>query len=164
MKLSKIRRGIMRKFIFLLIIAGVFSLFQCKETEIYPPSNQENFNSAAHQITGCLSNDLKKSVENTDVLPGCFDYDFGDTLSIDFCVYGNCCPDSERFSIESALKYDTIFVVVIDTALEECDCICKYKIHLDISGLVKNEYLFYCNALPPISAVDTIKYRETVYR
>ena len=32
---------------------------------------------------------------NNDSL--CFDYKFDKSLSINFCVKGNCCPDSNRF-------------------------------------------------------------------
>ena len=86
-------------------------------------------------------------------------YNFKDTLIIEFCVGGNCCPDSFRFASEINIISDTIFVSVVDTADNLCYCDCLYKMHLEINGLSENEYLFYCDFE---SHTETFKYREQI--
>ena len=122
---------------------------------------EEQIEFASNQIPGCLRDSSLVKVSNID---SCFDYIFTDTLKIDFCVSGNCCPDSQRFLTEYKLKSDTLFVSVIDTAKNLCDCICNYKIHLEISGLSENQYLFYCNYRGIYNFQDSLKYRELVIR
>ncbi|KAB2844520.1 MAG: hypothetical protein F9K45_04845 [Melioribacteraceae bacterium] len=97
------------------------------------------FNS--YQISGCNHNLFGKK----SAVDSCFVYSFDDKLEIDFCVSGNCCPDSNRFVTNIKLSSDTLFVSVIDTAENLCRCICNYIIHAEISGLQKENYIFYCN-------------------
>jgi hypothetical protein len=89
----------------------------------------------ANQIPGCNSASIDSS---------CFSYTFNDTLKIDFCLPGNCCPDSNRFVTNYSIKSDTLFVTVVDTAANLCNCICTYINHIEITGLPNNSYLFYC--------------------
>jgi len=113
---------------------------------------------SSHQVTGCNHN---KELAKTSPLDSCFTYSFDEKLEIDFCVIGNCYPDSQRFSTNYFINSDTIFVSVEDTARNSANCICSYKIHLDFTGLQKDKYLFYCNY--PIQ--DAIfEYREYVYK
>ncbi len=106
----------------------------------------------AHQIPGCNSLNLSR---NTPTDSSCFSYSFNDTLKIDFCVPGNCCPDSNRFVTNYDIKSDTIFVSVADTAENLCNCICTYIIHLELIGLPGERYLFYCD-------YENLIYREIV--
>ncbi len=152
----------MKKTFVFLFITVLFTVFQCTQVETFPPSDKD-VTATAYQIPGCLSGGLNK-LQTDSLTSGCFTYSFADTLSLNFCVYGNCCPDSNRFVTDVKLKNDTIFVAVSDTAREGCYCFCQYEIHLDITGLHGNEYLFYCDYKPSASGIDTLKYREAVRR
>jgi len=147
----------MRKMILFILFLAIFVNFRCSENSVKPQPLDENVKITAYQIPGCLDDGLKMTGLDT-----CFTYDFGDTLKIEFCVNGNCCPDSNRFVTEVNLQNDTIFVAVTDTAKDGCYCICKYIVHLDVDGLQKDKYLFYCDFPPPLSGADTLKYRETI--
>lgn len=131
----------------LSFLFGVLFLYSCAATE--PIGNHNN--SSSYQIPGCNNSSLPKTALNDS----CFAYSFNDTLNIDFCVIGNCCPDSNRFVIDYEIKSDTIFVSVADTAANLCRCICSYTIHLRLDDLPKERYLFYCN-------YENFKYREYV--
>ena len=95
----------------------------------------------AYQVGNCNHNSLGKISANDS----CFAYSFGETLKVDLCVSGNCCPDSNRFVTDYKISSDTLFVTVSDTAARLCRCMCNYTIHMEISGLQNNEYVFYCN-------------------
>lgn len=133
---------------YLLFLFMVLLQYSCT-TE--PSENQKNFTS--YQIPGCNNQNfgLSKAANNDS----CFVYNFNDTLKIDFCVMGNCCPDSERFATTYEIKLDTIFVSVSDIAPDECDCICNYTIHLEFTDLQREKYLFYCD-------YENFEYREYV--
>ncbi|OGU35431.1 MAG: hypothetical protein A2068_07870 [Ignavibacteria bacterium GWB2_35_6b] len=115
-------------------------LFSCSEGDPIASLEKEvKFNS--YQISGCNHNLFgKKSTADS-----CFVYSFDDKLEIDFCVPGNCCPDSNRFVTNYELNSDTLFLSVTDTAANLCRCMCNYIIHAEISGLHKDKYIFYCN-------------------
>lgn len=97
---------------------------------------------ASNQIPGCNST-LSLSKLPSDSF--CFSYTFDETLKIDFCVPGNCCPDSNRFVTNYNIKSDTLFVTVADTAENLCYCICNYTIHIEVTGLPNENYVFRCD-------------------
>ncbi len=100
-------------------------------------------------------------VSNSDSI---FTYSFNDTLNVDFGIWGNCCPDSNRFVTDCKLKSDTLFITVKDTAKDGCWCNCPYTIHLTILGLTKEEYLFYMTYPGQHNSADSLRYREIVKR
>ncbi len=128
------------------IISGLFFLisaviFITCSNDTSTNSSRDGIDFIAYQDGGCNgSSSLKKTI-----IDSCFSYSFTDTLKIDFCVYGNCCPDSNRFVTTYKLNSDTINVTVVDTAEHLCRCICSYKIHIELSGLTSNQYFFYCS-------------------
>ena len=140
--------------LFLFFLIFIFSCSNGTQTKM----QEKQIEFHANQVPGCLHESYLAKVSNND---SCFDYIFRDTLKIDFCVSGNCCPDSQRFLTKFNIKADTLFVSVLDTAQNLCYCICNYKIHLEISGLSENQYLFYCNYQ---GRYDSLKYRELVKR
>jgi hypothetical protein len=133
----------------LLSISALISFISCTEN-ISTKSEDAYIEFSSYQISGCNSSPFSKVSENDS----CFDYSFDDTLKIDFCVTGNCCPDSQRFVSYYNIKSDTLFVSVVDTASRLCHCICNYKIHLELLGLTNEQYIFYCNY------GDVIEYKE----
>lgn len=137
--------------IVILILFSLLFVFSCTKNASTEP-NEENVEFTAYQIAGCNNGGLSK-VNTSD---SCFAYSFDDKLKIDFCVTGNCCPDSQRYATDYKIISDTIFVIVADTAANLCRCICNYSIHLELSGLSKDKYIFYCNF------DDRIKYKEVV--
>jgi hypothetical protein len=116
-------------------------------------SSKDGINFISYQVGGCNgSSSLEKVVRDS-----CFSYSFYDTLKIDFCVSGNCCPDTNRFVTTYKLNSDTINVTVVDTAGHLCKCICNYKIHIELSGLTNNQYFFYCS-------YDGLEYKKTLIK
>lgn len=131
--LSRVCLGLM--FILLVIYTS-----SCSEDSLTKSSAQE-IKFTSYQVAGCNHNYLEKRTNNDS----CFSYSFMDTLKIDFCVFGNCCPDSNRFITNYEINSDTLFITVSDTAANLCHCICNYTIHMEFSGLREDKYLFYCN-------------------
>lgn len=115
---------------------------------------------SAYQIPGCQDQYTltKKSEDST------FSYSFNDTLKVEFRVSGNCCPDSNRFIATNSIKNDTIYVTVNDTSINGCYCNCYYTMHMEITGLVKDKYFFYCDYPGMYPYMDSVKYRETLFR
>ncbi len=105
------------------------------------------------QVPGCLA------TSNTrDATPdSCFRYAFDDeTLSLEFCVTGNCCPDTDRFDVSIRVSQTVIGIAVADTAANLCRCICPYLLQVEIRDLMLNEYQVNCDA-------DSVRlYSETV--
>ncbi len=141
--------------LFLLVVSFVVSCSNSNPTKV----QEKQLEFSAQQVPGCFSDSSLAKVLSND---SCFDYTFRDTLKIDFCVSGNCCPDSQRFVSDVKVKSDTIFVSVTDTARNLCYCKCKYKIHLEINGLSENQYLFYCDYPGRYDFQDSLRYREIV--
>ena len=113
-----------------------------------------------YQIPGC-NDDISKEA---GVLEEYFSYSFDETtLSIDFSVIGNCCPDSNRFDLSYNLQDNSITIFVEDTAANLCKCDCNYLIHADFYELDQYKYVVTCirkyNA-----GKDSILYKETVYK
>jgi hypothetical protein len=103
-----------------------------------------SFSLVIFSFYSCSENNVTET-ENTQITFSCFAYSFNDALKIDFCVVGNCCPDSQRFISDYNISSDTIFVSVADTAANLCYCICNYTIHVELLGLTKDKYLFVCD-------------------
>ena len=139
-----------------LLIAVLFILFGCEKASTPLNHNQESTIITSHfcQIPGCQghSNNLAKSLSNSN----CFLYFWDDTLKLEFCVLANCCPDTNRFDFNSVIEGNIISVTVIDTAAHLCYCICNYRLHLDFTGLSKEEYIFKC------SYYDSLVYSEKI--
>lgn len=142
---------------FFFALSILFLLFTCSDEAVTEITEGEIIFSAK-QVGGCNS---ARGLAKTSPFDSCFTYSFDETLKIDFCVFGNCCPDSQRFTTNYTLSADTIFVEVADTAAHLCRCICNYTIRVELSGLQKDSYLFYCNY--PIQD-STLKYREFVHK
>jgi hypothetical protein len=92
----------------------------------------------------------------------CFSYYFGNTLSIDFCTTGNCCPDSNRFTCSYNFAEKQITIRIKDIAPNLCKCICKYTIHADFENLKYDEYLVNC--FQEINNEDQLLYSKFVTR
>lgn len=133
----KINNKIFRRSFGVSLLLFVFSCSKGDPTA----SLQSEINFTSHQIPGCNNNLLSK----VSAVDSCFTYIFRDKLEINFCVPGNCCPDSNRFVTNIKLSSDTLFISVSDTAENLCRCICNYTIHAEISGLSNKDFTFYCN-------------------
>lgn len=92
------------------------------------------------QIAGCQTHKLNKSVS----VDSCFSYTFGLELNFQSCVAGNCCPDSNRYSLSSKIVEDTIEIAVRDTARNLCKCICNYFINARYRDLKRDHYIIRC--------------------
>jgi hypothetical protein len=139
----------------ILFCVSMITLFvSCSENSTIV-SEETNIEFSSHQIPGC---NHSSTLEKTAVFDSCLAYKFDDVLKLEFCVYGNCCPDSNRFVTNQKIKGDTIFVSVADTAEKLCKCICKYLIHLEVTGLNRDQYVFYCNY------DSLLEYKEIIYR
>lgn len=92
------------------------------------------------QIPGCQKNKLDKLSSGDS----CFSYTFGKNLDLQFCVSGNCCPDSNRYVLSSKFSYDTLEIAVKDTADNLCKCLCVYFIKAQFENLMKDRYIIKC--------------------
>lgn len=129
----------MKKGAFIVVPGLIFLLcFSCKEKSADP--EQKGPSSFTFQSSKCLKNQLLKSSIGDSV----FLYRFTDTLTIDFSVIANCCPDSNRFVVSSITGVDTIVVMVADTARSLCNCDCPYMIHAEFVNLPNDHYMVRC--------------------
>ena len=110
--------------------------------EMGPDPVTENPGIIIHQKSGCLANAEQVQTVFADT---CFDYSFDDTLKMDFCFTGNCCPDTNRFTGVVEVTGQTITIAVTDTAENLCHCVCPYQVHVEISGLSKSAYTVICS-------------------
>lgn len=122
-----------------LLILSALLLATCTDKSSGPGNLEPG--ASLRQIKGCFSLPSLTEFAYTD---SCFTYEFGDTLVIEFCLTGNCCPDSDRFTLVYEMKSDTIMVAATDTAQHLCHCICNYRIHAEFSNLQLNSYVFVC--------------------
>lgn len=140
-----------------LILSLTFLFLVINFTSCYSDSStnydENGISFIAYQAGSCRGS----SALEKPIIDSCFSYSFTNILKIDFCVSGNCCPDTNRFVITYELNSDTINVTVVDTAQHLCRCICNYKIHVEITGLSNNNYFFYCN-------YDEPEYKENLIR
>jgi hypothetical protein len=117
-----------------VIIALPLCLISCKgSTEPLIPRF------VAQQVPGCSA-----SLNKTVIGDSCFSYQFHDALTMEFCMTGNCCPDSNRFSFRHSLIQDTILIVVSDTAAHLCRCTCNYLLRAEVNNLERDDYLVLC--------------------
>ena len=114
------------------VLALILSACQ-KSTEPGSPSV------VAYQVPGCASQLGTRGASDS-----CFSYQFRDALLIDFCATANCCPDSNRFSIEHRISNDSILVTIADTAAQLCRCICPYVLHVEFHDLPADSYMLVC--------------------
>ena len=76
-----------------LVLFSVFVVNSCSDEG--PTNTQETqVEFSSYQIPGC---NYPSPLGKISLQDSCFSYSFNDTLKIDFCVLGNCCPDSNRF-------------------------------------------------------------------
>ncbi len=145
----------MKKFTKLVLSVWIVcSLFSCA-LESTNPGNIEQNKNQLYQVPGCGGQSLSKSI------PGdtCFSYQFDTQLIVDFCVTGNCCPDSNRFNLSHEIINDTIMVAVQDTAANLCHCLCNYTIHAEFNDLALDHYIFQCR-----TDEGVILYNEDLWR
>lgn len=122
-----------RTILILVIVLGF--VISCGKTGIEPGATTM----VAKQVGGC-GGALGKSAAGDS----CISYIFKDILQVDFCMAGNCCPDSDRFSFTHKVSQDTILIVVSDTAAHLCRCSCAYLLHAEVYNLDRNEYVLIC--------------------
>jgi hypothetical protein len=144
-----------KRIIFSLIFyVGIIISFSC-DNEL-----SSKVQTSIYQVPGCKSNSLfKTGIDNRD---SCFTYSYTEKLTVDFCVDGNCCPDSNRYSISSKILRDSITITVADTAQNLCRCICNYIIHGEFESLPKDEYFIKC--ILKKEGNQEITYAQTVKR
>lgn len=122
------------KYIFLLTAAALFILICCKD-EISSPAA----GGTVYQKGKCNGPGLAKS--NAD---SCFNYSFSQKLLLEFCVIGNCCPDSNRFIANYEIAHDTVKIFVQNAAPNLCRCVCKYLLHAEFSNLTFSSIVVNC--------------------
>jgi hypothetical protein len=119
--------------LFVLLLALL--VFGCAEKSTGPATTAN----VIFEEPGCRPSYANKALAFGD---SCFSYQFQDLLVVDFCVSANCCPDSNRFSIDHMISADTITVTIADTAARLCRCMCRHWIHAAFYGLVSDNYTF----------------------
>jgi len=135
--------------VFVLFVWLIFFFFSCSDKSI----NSKNVN-LLYQISGCANKGLAKAA----LTDSGFSYKFNQTLTVDFYVVANCCPDSNRFNLFYEINNNTITVIVNDTAANLCKCVCPYIIHAEFFDLPLQKYVFICNY------GDKIVYREDILK
>ncbi len=115
----------------------LISITFCKENSVITEIEASIF-----QIPGCQPAITK--ITNNVLFDSCFNYTFLDKLTIDFCINGNCCPDSNRFLITHNIFKDTITIALTDIAPNLCRCICNYIIHGEFNYLSNDSYYIKC--------------------
>ena len=126
-----------RVVLYFSIVSMTGFLLHCSE-ESSDAVNEDN-TVVICQIGGCAKHPA--SFYSPD---SCLSYRFSDTLLVEFCLAGNCCPDSDRFLITTRISGDTIFVVAADTSGSNCYCECTYIIQARFTGLQLPRYVFHC--------------------
>ncbi len=115
--------------------------------------------SVVFEVPGCRPSYPGKALMSVD---SCFSYQFHDQLIVDFCVSANCCPDSNRFSIDHMIRADTITVTIADTAANLCRCMCRHWIHAEFHGLESDDYTFVVNQRDSLVLLPL--YRVAIHR
>ncbi|MBA4406369.1 hypothetical protein C0389_03755 [bacterium] len=129
------RKNYIEYFVFVLSFFIILIGYSCNDDSLTSDNNV-----LLEQIAGCQNHKLNKSV-STD---SCFTYTFRKELNLQFCISGNCCPDSNRYSLSSKILMDTIEIAVRDTARNLCRCICNYLINARFEGLNSDRYIIKC--------------------
>ena len=114
----------------------ILALFQTGCSKSVAP---ETLQGSVVQLPGCKSAQLGKAGSFDD---SCLTIQFQQSLLVDFCASGNCCPDSNRFSIRQDVRGDTIVVTIADTARALCRCTCNYFLHAEFADLPSDHYVF----------------------
>jgi hypothetical protein len=110
--------------------------------------------SSLYQVHGCIGRVLGKGTG----ADSCFSFKFEKTLALDFCLPGNCCPDSNRYYLSHRMSHDTLIVTAVDTARDMCRCYCSYLIHADIASVPLDRYQVFC------FLADSLMYQREVIR
>ena len=134
-----------------LVILIFFSI-SCKDQSIQP--DQVESPQFTTESSKCISTAFSRglAVSNDSI----FTYSFSQDLIIDFSVRGNCCPDSNRFTLGHEIRNDTIFIAVSYTAQNLCRCICVYMIHVKLADLPLNHYVVRCRLSDGYTTTDPI--------
>ena len=122
------------KFLLLSFIVAAFFV-SCRDSALQPEASAN-----IKQVGKCNGSGLLKSTQSDS----CFVYSFSNVLTIDFCVIGNCCPDSNRFTSTYSLTNDEITIKIKDTAPNLCKCLCRYIIHAEFYDLDSGSYKVIC--------------------
>lgn len=88
--------------------------------------------------SGCFS--TSPGPEETELpqcpLPQVLRWAFEDgVLRAEFSLRANCCPQEDRFQVESWSFGDTLVIAVADTAPGDCRCSCPYLITVEYPSL-----------------------------
>lgn len=145
-----------RKLLTVCFLLSALLLVSCmdKGSSMGPDANRTPKITAQRQIPGCQGNALGKNSADH-----CFKYSWlGDNLKLEFCVIGNCCPDIDRFVLDSEFKGTDLFVTVTDTAARRCKCMCNYNVQAEFSDATGSLYTVIC------TYDDSVLYREHVIR
>jgi len=116
-----------------LLILLVIAIAGCEKS-----TGPESASSTIVELPGCRPA-LSKSASPND---SCFSWQFSGSLSVDFCVLANCCPDSNRFAMSHVTDADSIVVTIADTAANLCKCVCRHWVHAEFQDLALNKYRF----------------------
>jgi hypothetical protein len=134
----------------IVIMAALCLTCQNKQTSTV---EAQDITTSFKQQPGCIGSGADQLFKMS-----CFDYSFQTNLNVDFCLPGNCCPDSNRYALTINVIDDTIQCAVVDTAANLCRCMCNYVLHTEITGLAKDKYVFHCQM------ADSVYYSEIVKR
>ncbi len=138
-----------RVFWFGALACLILSLFACSESTTKPKTE-----SLVYQVGRCQHSASTAALAEDS----CFTATFTKDLLIDLCLVANCCPDTNRFALNTLISSDTILIVAADTAASLCHCLCNYKVRAEFHNLPLSQYLVLC------SYNDSIIYREVVTR
>ena len=81
----------------LIVWLCVCLFFSCSEKVATP-----ELAGLMYQVADCQRTNIIAAVTRDS----CFTYQFADALIVDFCVTGNCCPDSNHFSFSHQIVDD----------------------------------------------------------
>lgn len=123
------------KLVLLIAVMSLIAFFNCKDEITFSEVRANIF-----QDGKCRGSALSK----TSVADSCFNYIFSNKLSLDFCVIGNCCPDSNRFTSSYSVTDSEIVIRIKDIEPNLCKCICKYMMHAEIVKLRNDWYTVKC--------------------
>ncbi len=148
----------MNKIIFVPLLCAL-AAFSCKDKPTGSTTDRDP--AFAFESGKCAGHNLSKG----SALDSIFAYSFAGDLLIDFSVWSNCCPDSDRFTVSYRTGGDTIVISVVDTAAHFCRCVCPYIIHAEFGGLPEDHYVVCCSlSRSDIPGAADIIHLADVYR
>ena len=130
---------------YIAILVFPLALLCCKEHS--SGTDASNGPSFTYRTSSCISSAYAKSLPGARaaaVSDSIFTYSFTQNLVLDFSATGNCCPDSNRFTVSQEVRGDTLLVTVVDTARNLCKCMCLYLIDVQWIDLPLNRYVVRC--------------------